>query len=113
MTKKPQTSAAASKTKRSLQKVAVVGAGIAGIACARTLMQAGLDVTVFEKSTGAGGRMSTRSSEFGGFDHGAQYFTVRDARFEKALATASGLVRPWSANTVRILDELEIGRAHV
>ena len=106
MTKKPQTSAAASKTKRSLQKVAVVGAGIAGIACARTLMQAGLDVTVFEKSTGAGGRMSTRSSEFGGFDHGAQYFTVRDARFEKALATASGLVRPWSANTVRILDEL-------
>ena len=106
MTKKPRTSAAASKTKRSLRKVAVVGAGIAGIACARTLMQAGLDVTVFEKSTGAGGRMSTRSSEFGGFDHGAQYFTVRDARFEKALSTASGLVRPWSANTVRILDEL-------
>ena len=106
MTKKPRTSAAASKTKRSLRKVAVVGAGIAGIACARTLMQAGLDVTVFEKSTGAGGRMSTRSSEFGGFDHGAQYFTVRDARFEKAQATASGLVRPWSANTVRILDEL-------
>ncbi len=106
MTKKPRTSAAASKTKPSLRKVAVVGAGIAGIACARTLMQAGLDVTVFEKSTGAGGRMSTRSSEFGGFDHGAQYFTVRDARFEKALATASGLVRPWSANTVRILDEL-------
>ena len=106
MTKKPRTSAAVSKKKQSLRKVAVVGAGIAGIACARTLMQAGLDVTVFEKSTGASGRMSTRSSEFGGFDHGTQYFTVRDARFEKALATASGLVRPWSANTVRILDEL-------
>jgi len=89
-----------------MREVAVVGAGIAGIACARTLMQAGLDVTVFEKSAGAGGRMSTRNSDFGGFDHGAQYFTVRDARFEKALATASGLVRPWSANTVRILDEL-------
>ena len=106
MTKKNRTSASASKTRRSLQKVAVVGAGIAGIACARTLMQAGLDVTVFEKGSGAGGRMSTRSSEFGDFDHGAQYFTVRDARFEKALATVSGLVRPWSANTVRILDEL-------
>ena len=106
MTKTPRTSASALKTKRPLRKVAVVGAGIACIACARTLMQAGLDVTVFEKSTGAGGRMATRSSEFGGFDHGAQYFTVRDARFEKALATASGLVRPWSANTVCILDEL-------
>ena len=87
------------------QSVAVVGAGIAGIACARTLLQAGHDVTVFEKSQATGGRMATRNTEFGGFDHGAQYFTVRDTRFEKALATASGLVRPWSANTVRILDE--------
>ena len=110
MTKRPRTASsstsAGGKTSRPLRKIAIVGAGIAGIACARTLMQAGLDVTVFEKSTGAGGRMATRSSEFGGFDHGAQYFTVRDARFEKALTTASGLVRPWSANTVRILDEL-------
>ncbi len=86
--------------------IAVIGAGIAGIACARTLVQAGHKVTVFEKSRGTGGRMSTRNTEFGGFDHGAQYFTVRDARFEKALATVPGRVRPWSANTVRILDEL-------
>lgn len=85
--------------------IAVVGAGMAGVACARTLMQAGHRVTVFEKSRGPGGRMSTRSTEFGGFDHGTQYFTVRDTRFEKALATSPGLVRPWSANTVRILDE--------
>ncbi|MBC7610123.1 MAG: FAD-dependent oxidoreductase [Polaromonas sp.] len=88
------------------RRIAVIGAGIAGIACARTLVQAGHHVTVFEKSRGAGGRMATRHSEFGDFDHGAQYFTVRDARFEKALATATDVVRPWSANTVRILDEL-------
>ena len=49
--------------------------------------------------------MSTRSTEFGSFDHGSQYFTVRDARFEKALAISPQLVRRWSANTVRILDE--------
>jgi predicted NAD/FAD-dependent oxidoreductase len=84
----------------------VVGAGIAGIACARTLAQAGHQVTVFEKSRGAGGRMSTRDTEFGSFDHGTQYFTVRDARFEKALASTPGLIRPWSASTVRILDSL-------
>lgn len=88
------------------RRIAVIGAGIAGIACARTLMQAGHAVTVFEKSAGAGGRMATRTTEFGGFDHGTQYFTVRDARFEKALATSKAVVRPWSANTVRILDEL-------
>jgi len=84
---------------------AVVGAGIAGIACARTLMQAGHHVTVFEKSHAPGGRMATHHTEFGDFDSGTQYFTVRDARFEKALGTAPGRVRPWSANTVRILDE--------
>ncbi|MCY7370749.1 MAG: FAD-dependent oxidoreductase [Polaromonas sp.] len=86
--------------------MAVIGAGIAGTACARTLVQAGHAVTVFEKTTRAGGRMSTRDTEFGSFDHGAQYFTVRDARFQQALDTAPGLIRPWSANTVRILDEL-------
>ncbi|MDR7304902.1 FAD-dependent oxidoreductase [Rhodoferax saidenbachensis] len=86
------------------QHIAIVGAGMAGIACARTLVQAGHRVTVFDKSQGLGGRMSTRSSDFGTFDHGAQYFTVRDARFELALQTTPGLCRPWSANTVRVLD---------
>lgn len=85
--------------------IAVVGAGIAGITCARTLVQAGHTVTVFEKSRGAGGRMSTRHTEFGTFDHGTQYFTVRDARFALALSTSPSVVRPWSANAVRILDE--------
>jgi predicted NAD/FAD-dependent oxidoreductase len=82
----------------------VIGAGMAGIACARTLAQAGCDVTVLEKSRGAGGRMSTRETPFGSFDHGAQYFTVRDERFARALETVPGLCRPWSATAVRVLD---------
>ncbi len=97
--KKPRHSASAP------QRIAVIGAGIAGIACARTLVQAGHQVSVFEKSGSAGGRMSTRRSAFGGFDHGAQYFTVRDPRFQQVLALSPATVRPWSANTVRILDE--------
>ncbi len=95
------------KRKRVTDKTkhfAVIGAGIAGIACARTLVQAGHKVTVFEKSHLAGGRMSTRNSPFGGFDHGAQYFTVRDTRFAQALETAKGVVKAWSANAVRVLD---------
>ena len=84
---------------------AVVGAGMAGVACARTLVQAGHRVTLFEKSRGFGGRMATRRTEFGGFDHGAQYFTVRDKRFARALLTAQAVVRPWSVSTVRVLDE--------
>ena len=103
MTKKSRTTP--SSDAAAPRHIAVIGAGIAGITCARTLAKAGHRVSVFEKSQGAGGRMATRNTEFGEFDHGVQYFTVRDPRFEEALSTATGLVRPWSANTVRILDD--------
>ena len=86
------------------KNIALIGAGMAGVACARTLLQAGHQVTLFEKSRGLGGRMATRSSPFGTFDHGVQYFTVRDARFERALQTVAGLCKPWSASSVRVLD---------
>ena len=102
---RPEKSASKPTSKPITKHFAIIGAGIAGIACARTLVQAGHQVTVFEKSHSAGGRMSTRSSSFGSFDHGAQYFTVRDERFTKALAVAPGLYKPWSASTVRVLDE--------
>ncbi len=89
--------------------IAIIGAGIAGITAARTLANAGHHVQVFEKSRGPGGRMSTRASNFGTFDHGAQYFTVRDPRFSLAIQTVPGtteICRPWSANAVRVLDPL-------
>src|SRR4051794_40672352 len=86
------------------RNIAVVGAGIAGLACARTLAQAGHQVTVLEKSDGVGGRMASCETPFGSFDHGSQYFTVRDARFEKALDTTPALRKRWSANAVRVLD---------
>ena len=85
--------------------VAVIGAGMSGVTCARTLAQAGYSVTLFDKSRGVGGRMSTRQSDFGNFDHGTQYFTVRDPRFTQALATTPAAAKRWSANTVRVLDD--------
>lgn len=100
---KRTTSAKAPKVTEPLH-FAVIGAGMAGVACARTLLQAGHRVTLLEKSRGFGGRMSTRRTEFGGFDHGAQYFTVRDSRFARVLLTAQAQVRPWSVSTVRVLD---------
>ncbi|OIN92758.1 MAG: amine oxidase [Comamonadaceae bacterium CG1_02_60_18] len=78
---------------------------MAGIVCARTLQRAGHQVTVFEKSRGLGGRMATRDSAFGSFDHGAQYFTVRDARFLQVLQTTPQLCKRWSANSIQVLDE--------
>ena len=59
--------------------VAIVAAGMSGLACARTLTDQGYAVTVFEKSRGVGGRMATRRTQHDiTFDHGAQYFTTRD-----------------------------------
>ena len=57
-----------------MKHTAVIGAGMAGIAVARTLMQAGHQVSVFEKSHGAGGRMATRNTPYGNFDHGRVLF---------------------------------------
>jgi predicted NAD/FAD-dependent oxidoreductase len=63
-------------------------------------------VTVFEKSRGPGGRTSTRHSEFGDFDHGAQYFTIRSKAFARAInaTTPEGMVLPWSASESRGQD---------
>lgn len=99
-TPKSTTSTVAPRARR----IAVIGAGMAGIVCARTLVQAGHQVQLFERNPQAGGRMATEDTPFGSFDHGAQYFTVRDPRFAQTLALAPKLCKPWSANTVRVLD---------
>lgn len=83
---------------------AVIGAGVAGVACARTLAQAGHRVTVFEKADEAGGRTTTVDSPFGNFDAGAQYFTIRDPRFARAIDTVPGVCKRWSASSVCVLD---------
>lgn len=93
----PKTPRSTPQTPR--KTIAIVGAGLAGLTAARTLAQSGHQVTVFEKSRGLGGRMSSRRSDFGRFDHGAQYFTARDPRFLRALewvqTTAPGTVQQW------------------
>jgi predicted NAD/FAD-dependent oxidoreductase len=53
------------------ERVAVVGAGLAGLVAAARLAAGGVVVTVFEKSRGLGGRLATRRGERGTFDHGA------------------------------------------
>lgn len=83
---------------------AVIGAGIAGLACARTLQRAGHRVSLFEKNAEVGGRMASVDTPFGSFDHGMQYFTVRDARLMQALQVAPEASKRWSANAVRVLD---------
>lgn len=55
-------------------RVAVVGAGISGLACAYELQKAGHDVVVYEKEAVPGGRSGTRRPSRYPFDIGAQFF---------------------------------------
>ncbi|MEZ6194246.1 MAG: FAD-dependent oxidoreductase [Planctomycetota bacterium] len=84
-------------------RIAVIGAGIAGLAAARVLRDQGLDVVVLDKGRGPGGRTSSRRGESGAIDHGAQQFRVRDPRFARAVAAwrETGLVVPWDATVHR------------
>ena len=88
-------------------RVAVIGAGIAGMSCARRLADAGHAVRLFDKSRGVGGRLATRRVEWvdaGGkvrqasFDHGAPGFTARGPEFTRFVEQARqrGWLARWS-----------------
>lgn len=58
-------------------KIIIVGAGLAGLTCAKILTQQGHEATVFEASDGAGGRVRTDVLEGFLLDRGFQvYFTA-------------------------------------
>ena len=84
--------------------VAVVGAGVAGLVCARALAARGHDVTVFDKGYISGGRLSTRTVGQASFDLGAQYFTARDPRFEAQVRAwcNEGVCVPWQGRVVAV-----------
>lgn len=83
----------------------IIGSGMAGITCARTLADAGQPVRVLDKGRRMGGRMATRFVRTAAgdltFDHGAQYLRPRDPEFAQVLAQAG--VRSWP-------DERDHGR---
>lgn len=60
-------------------RVAVIGAGIAGLGAARWLSDAGVDVRVFEKSRGVGGRIASRRVEGTVVDHGTPDLQIHGA----------------------------------
>ncbi len=78
--------------------VAVVGAGIAGVACAQALTAAGHVVVVLDRGRVPGGRMASRTLHDRRVDLGASYFTVSDDGFRAVVDdwAARGLARPWT-----------------
>jgi renalase len=78
--------------------VLVVGAGIAGLMAAQTLLDQRVSVTVLERQDHPGGRLATREVGPGRADHGAQFFTARSPEFRAWVDRwlAADLAYAWS-----------------
>jgi len=88
-------------------RIAIIGAGMAGLSCAIALQDAGYQPTLFEKSRGPSGRMSTRNGTGWQCDHGAQYFTARSPEFRAEVSRweAAGVAALWSPRLQVLADE--------
>jgi predicted NAD/FAD-dependent oxidoreductase len=90
------------------QRAAVIGAGIAGAACARRLAAAGWEVELFDEGVKPGGRLSTLKFETPigplRFDAGAQYITARSDEFSAKVRRwiADGFAEPWGGRLAAI-----------
>jgi len=88
-----------------MPRIAVIGAGLAGLFCARTLQDHGFAVTVFEKSRGPGGRTSTPCLETGfRVDQRAPSFTARNPHLSRYVEAwvQQGVVAEWAGRMVTI-----------
>lgn len=91
--------------------IMIIGAGMAGLACARRLAAAGHGPVVLDKGRGIGGRMATRRVAVAGadirFDHGAQYISGQSDDFAALLDGFGDVVVPWDteADTPRYVAQ--------
>jgi hypothetical protein len=84
-------------------RIAIIGAGMAGVSAGRLLADLGYRVTLLEKSRGCGERCATKRWEGHIVDHGAQYFTMRHPDFSAAVYQACG--EALGRITASVLDE--------
>ncbi|MFI8236871.1 FAD-dependent oxidoreductase [Streptomyces sp. NPDC085866] len=76
--------------------VLVIGAGVAGLACAADLLAAGLAVRVVEASDGVGGRMRTDRVDGFVVDRGFQVFNTSYPQARKRLVLRDLRLRPFT-----------------
>lgn len=85
-------------------QVAIVGAGIAGLAAAQRLKESGIEAYIFDNGKFPGGRLSTRQQHGRQFDHGAQYLRPHSSRAAVLFSKwrKQGLITPWHAQALEL-----------
>ncbi len=83
-----------------MTRVAVVGAGLAGLACARALVGAGVEVTVLEAGDGVGGRVRTDAVDGFLLDRGFQVLLTAYPEAARVLDLAALDLRPFQAGAL-------------
>ena len=83
--------------------VAVIGAGLSGLICARELSRAGQRVCILDKSRGLGGRIATRRAHQVRIDHGLRYWqssAVLAPLIDELLSER--ILKPWAVTAYEI-----------
>jgi len=94
-----------------LQRIAVIGAGLSGSTLSQRLSAAGLDVTLFEKSRGTGGRLASSRLGENSVDLGAPFFDPISSDFASWLSEYQ-VIDDWHPRVKRFLSEEPSAQAH-
>jgi renalase len=76
----------------------IIGTGITGLTCARSLVRSGQSPTLIDKSKGLGGRLATRRFNDTHADHGVCYLKPKSDRFQHWIDNLvnDGILRIWT-----------------
>ena len=96
---RPQFGARTAAAPSGATRVAVIGAGISGLSCARELVLRGYQPVVFEASDQVGGRCGSRWTRLGWFDDSAQVIngTTKLAAYAPAQPGRLAALHAWTA----------------
>ena len=93
-------------------KIAVIGAGVAGLTAGRVLAESGHEIVVFEKSGGYGGRLATPyagNKNATKVDHGLPYLEVSSSKIEPLIneLVEIGILKPWKGPFIHLNEDGE------
>ncbi len=101
---------------RGRERIAIMGAGIAGLSCALTLRDAGIDATIFEAQTRVGGRMHSERTYWSDGQHTEWCGSMIDTKHHNMhiLASRFGLplVDSWAALPQNARDTVFLGGSY-